>query len=68
MTRLAASPADLWEGILSTNADYVAEAAAAMAAVLPAKTLGTSQWIEETFQRAGDWRARLAQARSTERR
>jgi len=65
MTRLAASPAEMWEGILATNADYVAEAAVAMANELPTREarLGVAQWVERTFQQAGEWRQRLAHAR-----
>lgn len=60
MTRLASSPADLWEGILATNADYVAEAAAAMAAELPTRaSLHVTQWIEETFHQSGEWRRKM---------
>jgi len=36
MTRLASSPAELWRGILATNADYVWEAVQALTASLPA--------------------------------
>src|SRR5262245_8098953 len=70
MTRLAASPAELWEGILATNADYVADAAAAMTAELPSQAarLEMTRWIEETFQRAGEWRERLSHARAAESR
>ena len=36
MTRLAASPPELWRGILSSNADFVLEAIQAFVAALPA--------------------------------
>jgi prephenate dehydrogenase len=70
MTRLAASPAELWEGILATNADYVADAAAAIAAELPSQAarLEMTRWIDETFHRAGEWRERLSHARAAEPR
>jgi len=69
MTRLAASPAELWEGILATNADYVADAAAAMTAELPSQAarLEMTRWIEETFHRAGEWRERLGHVRTADR-
>ena len=68
MTRLAASPADLWQGILATNADNVAAATAALAAALPPPAPGVelARWIGETFQEAGKWRERLDHARATE--
>ena len=70
MTRLAASPAALWEGILSTNADYVAEAAGAMANELPTREarLSATRWIEQTFQMAGERRQRLTHVRPSEQR
>jgi prephenate dehydrogenase len=70
MTRLASSPADLWEGILATNADFVAEAAVALAAELPtdAARLRVTQWIEETFHQSGEWRNRLVHMRSSDNR
>jgi len=36
LTRLASSPSEIWQGILATNADFVAEAAAKVAAGLAA--------------------------------
>jgi prephenate dehydrogenase len=39
LTRLAESPSEIWQGILATNADFVGEAAANVAAALG--TLGT---------------------------
>ncbi len=59
MTRLAASPSDLWEGILTRNADYVAEALAAFMEGLPtAENLADAGWIKDTFDRAAAARAR----------
>lgn len=70
MTRLASSPADLWSSILGTNADYVAEAAASLAAELPtrASRLGATSWIEEAFQQSGEWRRRLLHLRAPDLR
>jgi prephenate dehydrogenase len=63
MTRLASSPADVWQGILTENADFMDEAVHAFAAALPAAAdLGSAEWIREAFLRAaasrGQWRAR----------
>jgi prephenate dehydrogenase len=58
MTRLAESPADLWEGILTSNADYVGEALRAFLEALPHGTLADGQWIKDTFDRAAAARAR----------
>jgi prephenate dehydrogenase len=59
MTRLASSPSDLWEGILTRNADYVAEALAAFVKGLPtSENLADAGWIKETFGRAATARAR----------
>jgi len=59
MTRLAASPPDVWESILATNADYVAEAVAALIAALPPDALTDPARLRETFSNANTWRARL---------
>ena len=59
MTRLASSPSDLWEGILTTNADYVAEALAAFVKGLPTHAnLTDPRWIKDTFDRAAAARER----------
>jgi len=62
MTRLASSPADLWDGILATNADHVADAVAALVAELPARAdrAAASRWTAEAFPRAAAWREGLA--------
>jgi prephenate dehydrogenase len=66
MTRLASSPSDLWEGILTKNADYVAEALAAFVKALPTReNLTDSGWIKDTFDRAATARE---QARKVPRR
>jgi prephenate dehydrogenase len=58
MTRLASSPSDLWEGILTRNADYVAEALAAFVRGLPTdRQLIDAAWIKDTFDRAAAARA-----------
>jgi prephenate dehydrogenase len=59
MTRLASSPSDLWEGILTRNADYVAEALAAFMKNLPTgENLADAGWIKDTFDRAAAARAK----------
>lgn len=59
MTRLASSPSDLWEGILTRNADYVAEALAAFMKGLPTgENLADAGWIKDTFDRAAAARAK----------
>jgi prephenate dehydrogenase len=59
MTRLASSPPDLWRGILASNADFVAEAAAALAGRLPSSQDEIRTWssVEALFDRARSWRA-----------
>lgn len=60
MTRLASSPSDLWEGILTSNADYVAEALAAFMQGLPSgENLADAGWIKDSFDRAAAARARV---------
>src|SRR5262245_39310845 len=62
MTRLASSPPDLWQGILSGNADFVAEALGAFANGLPAeRDLRDRRWIHDAFDRAGASRAQLTE-------
>jgi prephenate dehydrogenase len=62
MTRLAASPAGLWEEILRTNADCVAEACREFAARLPhdARALTAPNEVAKSFEEAGYWRSRLS--------
>jgi prephenate dehydrogenase len=61
MTRLASSPAELWNGILATNADFVAEAARALVARLPASShqLSDAGGITRLFAQAKQGRERL---------
>ena len=62
MTRLASSPPELWEGILTRNADYVAEALAAFMRGLPAgDELADAAWIKDAFSRAAAARARASE-------
>jgi prephenate dehydrogenase len=66
MTRLASSPPEIWEGILSTNADYVAEAASALVAALPTtpRDLRDAPKVTRLFQSAHDWLDRLSAMKS----
>jgi prephenate dehydrogenase len=60
MTRLASSPADLWQGILAGNVDNVASALEDVMRCLPsAADLSAGQWIGEAFTRADRARRRL---------
>jgi prephenate dehydrogenase len=59
MTRLAASPSDLWQGIVAANADFIAEALEHFVRDLPAgDDLARDGWVRQTFERAGAARAR----------
>jgi prephenate dehydrogenase len=59
MTRLASSPTDMWQAILSENADYVTEALTAFAAGLPgAGDLASGAWVRDVLARAGEARGR----------
>jgi len=65
MTRLASSPASMWQSILGENADNVAEALRQFAARLPAPgDLTRDGWAKDTFDRAHTartrWRERAA--------
>jgi prephenate dehydrogenase len=61
MTRLAESPADLWQGIFESNADFVFEAVQALVAALPAsaESLEDGTWASRAFAQARARRARL---------
>jgi prephenate dehydrogenase len=53
MTRLASSPADLWQGILADNADFVTEALQRFVKCLPQDgQLDEGEWVREAFARA----------------
>jgi prephenate dehydrogenase len=60
MTRLAASPGDLWHGILDSNRDFVEEALRSFQAALPAEE-GSLQGdrVQPLFARANRHRAAL---------
>jgi hypothetical protein len=59
MTRVAASPVDLWQGILAHNADFVAEALRAFVAQLPAPAEASrAEWVSAAFDRARTARER----------
>lgn len=59
MTRLASSPSDMWEGILTRNADFVAEALVAFVNGLPSgAALADAAWIRDAFDRAAAARAK----------
>ena len=65
MMRLASSPADVWEGILTENADYMEEAVRRFADALPGGTeLQSVDWIRQAFVQAGrsrtQWRSKDA--------
>jgi prephenate dehydrogenase len=64
MTRLAASAADTWAGILATNADYIADALEELKANLPAdaQALLLGDWTASAFRRAAEARAALTAA------
>ena len=60
MTRLAASQADVWSGILASNADFVADAIARFTSALPPPAaLRQSDWTKDAFGRAADARSRF---------
>ena len=66
MTRLASSPADLWTGILATNADFIAEAGARVAESLGrfASELEDAAAVEAKFEKANRQREILRTART----
>jgi prephenate dehydrogenase len=60
MTRLAASPVDLWEGIVRTNADNISAALEALAAELPrGEALTDAGRLRAAFLQAREWQTRL---------
>lgn len=69
MTRLAASPPDLWRGILESNADFVSEAFASMAAALEAGRRAPRDFdrLADEFERARTWRERMIRQRPADR-
>jgi prephenate dehydrogenase len=67
MTRLAASSFAVWESILDTNADYIAEALQAMLATMPDSIGNDATRLRELFARAKRWRDSLDERRGTAR-
>jgi prephenate dehydrogenase len=58
MTRLAASPIEMWGGILATNGDYIQDAIAHFCLRMPDRTTVDLQgWANEAFARARETRA-----------
>ena len=58
MTRLAASPIEMWGGILATNGDYIQDAIAHFSKCMPDRTTVDLQgWANEAFARAREVRA-----------
>lgn len=57
MTRLASSPADMWRGILETNADFIAEAVEAFIAALRSTgaVVDDAGAFDEAFAQANRW-------------
>jgi len=66
MTRLAASPADVWSGILETNADFIAEAGTRLAESLArfARELQDEGAVEARFETANRLREILRASRT----
>jgi prephenate dehydrogenase len=61
MTRVAASPSEVWRGIFATNADYVGEALRAFLSRLPqAESIGDGDHTDRLFADAQRWRRTLA--------
>jgi prephenate dehydrogenase len=65
MTRLAASSYAVWESILATNADYIAEALQAMVGTMPDPVGPDAARLQKLFARANRWRACLDERRGT---
>jgi len=61
MTRLAASPPELWRGIMATNGDFIAEALRALAERLTTAEadVRAGRPLEDAFDEAAAWRRRL---------
>jgi prephenate dehydrogenase len=59
MTRLAASPPDMWRTVLAENADFVMDALAGLVAELPSVTdLQSGAWVRDVLGPAGEARRR----------
>ena len=61
VARLASSPAEIWRGILASNADYVAEALSAFVRALPltAQALADPARVDDLFRQANEWLATM---------
>jgi prephenate dehydrogenase len=59
MTRLAASPPEIWEGIVETNQDYVTEALAAVSGEWPLTGSVRGTDLQRAFARAAAHRAQM---------
>jgi prephenate dehydrogenase len=59
MTRLASSSPDVWQGILDSNADFIADALGALSAKLPtsAEALTNTPVVRALFERARELKA-----------
>jgi prephenate dehydrogenase len=65
-TRLASSPANIWQDIAATNADHLRPALDALIARLTELRDGLEDpdTIERVFEEAARWRARLMEGRA----
>lgn len=64
MTRLASSPAEMWQGICAENADFVAEALRVFLSQLPDDSgLAAGSWVADALPRSGQARDRWRRAR-----
>ena len=66
MTRLASSPASMWESVFETNADYIAEAVKAFSGALSPSLATKPAEVRDLFERANRWRADLTSTRGPE--
>jgi prephenate dehydrogenase len=67
MTRVAGSSAEVWRGIVATNADFIAEAIEAFVRSLPhrAEELGDGSWTDAAFADAQRWRRPVTSGRTS---
>lgn len=67
MTRLASSPADMWQGICADNADFVADALQVFLSELPNRQeTDAGRWVADALSRSGAARDRWTAAKRTE--
>lgn len=59
MTRLAASSSAVWQSIIATNADYIAEALHELVTIVPPVPGIDAARLRDVFARANRWRERL---------